>query len=90
MVVDGGLSDFWYNAIFAISSILLFLSAPTLASFTDKYGGRKYLLNFATIGTFLGYGLATVFAYLGTQYIFIIAICFLLGQYFYQLSFVFL
>ena len=89
MVVDGGLSDFWYNAIFAITSILLFLSAPTLASFTDKYGGRKYLLNFATIGTFLGYGLATAFAYLGTQYIFIIAICFLLGQYFYQLSFVF-
>ncbi len=89
MVIDGGLSDFWYNAIFAITSILLFLSAPTLASFTDKYGGRKYLLNFATIGTFLGYGLATVFAYLGTQYIFIIAIFFLIGQYFYQLSFVF-
>lgn len=89
MMVDGGLSDFWYNAIFPIASILLFLSAPTLASFTDKYGGRKYLLNFATIGTFLGYGIATFFAYLGTQYIFIIALCFLLGQYFYQLSFVF-
>ena len=89
MVVDGGLSDFWYNAIFAITSIMLFLSAPTLASFTDKYGGRKYLLNFSTIGTFLGYGLATAFAYLGTQYIFIVAVCFLLGQYFYQLSFVF-
>lgn len=89
MIVEGGLSDFWYNAIFAITSVLLFLSAPTLASFTDKYGGRKYLLNFTTAGTFLGYGLATTFAYLGTQYIFIIAICFLLGQYFYQLSFVF-
>ncbi len=89
MVIDGGLSDFWYNAIFAITSILLFLSAPTLASFTDKYGGRKYLLNYATIGTFVGYSLATVFAYLGTQHIFIIAIFFLIGQYFYQLSFVF-
>jgi len=89
MVIDGGLSDFWYNAIFAIASILLFFSAPTLASFTDKYGGRKYLLNFATIGTFLGYGFATIFAYLGTQYIFVIAFLFLLGQYFYQLSFVF-
>lgn len=88
-MVDGGLSDFWYNAIFPISSILLLLSAPTLASFTDKYGGRKYLLNFSTIGTFLGYGMATFFAYLGSQYIFIIAIFFLLGQYFYQLSFVF-
>lgn len=89
MVVEGGLSDFWYNAIFAITSIILFLSAPTLASFTDKYGGRKYLLNLATIGTFLGYGLAVTFAYLGIQYIFIIAIFFLIGQYFYQLSFIF-
>jgi UMF1 family MFS transporter len=89
MVIDGGLSDFWYNAIFAITSILLFLSAPTLASFTDKYGGRKYLLNLSTLGTFLGYGLATYFAYLGTQYIFVIALLFLIGQYFYQLSFVF-
>lgn len=89
MVIDGGLSDFWYNAIFAITSILLFLSAPSLAAFTDVYGGRKYLLNFATVGTFLGYGLATVFAYLGTHYIFMAALCFLVGQYFYQLSFVF-
>ncbi len=89
MVIDGGLSDFWYNAVFAIASILLFLSAPTLASFTDKYGGRKYLLNFSTIGIFLSYGLAVFFAYLGTQYIFIIVVLFLLGQYFYQLSFVF-
>jgi UMF1 family MFS transporter len=89
MVIDGGLSDFWYNAIFAISSIMLLLSAPTLAAFTDKHGGRKYLLNFATIGTFLGYGLAAIFAYLGNQNIFVIASLFLLGQYFYQLSFVF-
>lgn len=89
MVIDGGLSDFWYNAIFAITSIILFFSAPTLAAFTDRHGGRKYLLNFSTIGTFLGYGLAAVFAYLGTQYIFSIAILFLIGQYFYQLSFVF-
>ena len=35
------------------------------------------------------HGLAAVFAYLGTQYILIIALFFLIGQYFYQLSFVF-
>lgn len=89
LVIDGGLSDFWYNAIFAITSIMLFFSAPALAAFTDKYGGRKYLLNVATIGTFLSYGLATALAYLGIQYIFVVTILFLLGQYFYQLSFVF-
>jgi UMF1 family MFS transporter len=89
MVIDGGLSDFWYNAMFAITSILLFFSAPTLAAFTDRYGGRKYLLNFSTIGIFASYCLAVFFAYLGTQHIFIIAALFLAGQYFYQLSFVF-
>ncbi len=89
MVVDSGLSDFRYNAIFAITCIILFFSAPTLAAFTDRHGGRKYLLNFATLGTFLGYSLAAVFAYLGTQYIFIIALLFLIGQYFYQLCIIF-
>jgi UMF1 family MFS transporter len=89
MVIDGGLSDFWYNAMFAITSILLFFSAPTLAAFTDRYGGRKYLLNFSTVGIFVSYCLAVFFAYLGTQHIFIIAALFLVGQYFYQLSFVF-
>src|SRR3989344_2723647 len=38
MVIEGGLSDFWYNAIFAITSVALFFSAPALASFTDKHG----------------------------------------------------
>lgn len=89
LVINGGLSDFWYNAIFAITSIILFISAPTLAAFTDKYGGRKYLLNFSTIGTLLGYGFATILAYLYPQNIFVIASFFLVGQYFYQLSFVF-
>ncbi len=88
LVIDGGLSDFWYNALFAISSILLLLSAPTLATFTDKYGGRKYFLKIATLGTLLGYGAATLFAYLDQSMI-LIATCFLIGQYFYQLSFSF-
>lgn len=88
LVVDGGLSDFWYNALFAISSILLLLSAPTLASFTDRHGGRKYFLKFATFGTLIGYGLATLLAYLD-QSMLLIASCFLIGQYFYQLSFSF-
>lgn len=88
LVIDGGLSDFWYNAIFAISSLLLLFSSPTLASLTDKYGGRKHLLKYATMGTLIGYSIATLFAYLD-QSIFFIALFFLIGQYFYQLSFSF-
>jgi len=88
LVIDGGLSDFWYNATFAISTILLFLSAPILAAFTDKFGHRMFFLNIATVGTALCYGMAALLA-MQSSNIFIIAIFFLLGQYFYQLSFVF-
>ncbi|MBI4128416.1 MAG: MFS transporter [Parcubacteria group bacterium] len=89
LVIDAGLSDFWYNAIFAITTLLLLASAPVLAAQTDRNGGRKFFLNFATVGTFLSYGLAVAVAYLGTSHMLVVALLFLLGQYFYQLSFVF-
>ncbi|MDP2670620.1 MAG: MFS transporter [bacterium] len=89
IVIDGGLSDFRYNAIFAITTVLLFLSAPMLAAYTDKHGGRKFFLNISTTGTFVSYGLAALLATTGGASIFIIALLFLIGQYFYQLSFVF-
>jgi len=89
MVIDGGLSDFWYNAIFAIATLLLLFTAPILAAQTDRNGGRKYFLNLSTIGTFIAYGLAVWVAYMGTGYVIWVAIFFLIGQYFYQLSFVF-
>lgn len=88
VILDGGLSDFWYNALFPIASILLLASSPTLASFNDKFGGRLHFLKYSTLGTLLGYGSATFFAYLG-QPIALIATSFLIGQYFYQLSFSF-
>lgn len=88
LVLEGGLSDFWYNATFAISTILLFFTAPLLAAYTDKFGNRKSFLNWATIGTALCYGLSALFAMKGLNIV-IVALFFLLGQYFYQLSFVF-
>ncbi|MCC6324002.1 MFS transporter [Candidatus Nomurabacteria bacterium] len=89
IVIDGGLSDFWYNAIFAIATVLLFLSAPILAAYTDRHGGRKFFLNISTVGTFISYGMAALLASIGGANIFVVALLFLLGQYFYQLSFVF-
>lgn len=88
LVIDGGLSDFWYNATYAISSIILLLTAPTLAGFTDKFGGRKHYLKISTFGTLVGYFLAVLFAYLNFN-IWFIALLFVIGQYFYQLSFSF-
>lgn len=89
IVVDGGLADFWYNAIFAIATIMLLCSAPMLAAQTDRNGGKKYFLNLSTTGTLVAYGLAVWVAYMGTGHVILVAALFLVGQYFYQLSFVF-
>ncbi|MEK7068224.1 MAG: MFS transporter [Patescibacteria group bacterium] len=90
LVIDGGLSDFWYNALFAIATVLLLFSAPLLAARVDKHQtGGKLFLNLATIGTLVGYGCAALFAYSGTANMVPAAVAFVFGQYFYQLSFVF-
>jgi len=88
IVIDAGLSDFSYNIIFAITSILLLFTAPILASRTDLRGGAKWWLNASTFGTFLFYMLSTVFAWMNIN-VYLVAFMFLIGQYFYQLSFVF-
>lgn len=88
IVVDAGLSDFSYNAIFAITTVILLFTAPILAARTDLHGGGKFWLNISTIATFFFYGLVAILASLNSN-IWLIALFFLIGQYFYQLSFVF-
>ena len=88
LVLDGGLSDLWYNMTFTIATIVLLFSAPRLASYTDKWWHRKLFLILATIGTAVCYWLSVIFAYLWFAMTTIV-IFFILGQYFYQLSFVF-
>jgi Na+/melibiose symporter-like transporter len=58
LVLEGGLSDLSYNAIFAVCAILLFFSAPALASYTDRFGQLKKFLNYATVGVAIFYGLS--------------------------------
>jgi len=88
LVIDKHFSDFSYNAIFSLSSLLLLFSAPILAHMTDKLGGRIYSLRIATLGTLISYTLSILLAYQDKN-IRIIAGLFLIGQYFYQLSFCF-
>ncbi len=89
LVVDAGLSDFWYNALFALSTLLLLTTAPLLSARVDQHGGGKFWLTVATIGTALSYGGAIALAHSDTHFVWPAALLFLLGQYFYQLSFVF-
>src|SRR3989338_1384830 len=73
LVVDRGVSDFWYNMIFTIGSILLLLTAPILGSIADKNGKQQNYLNWITVLTFLSF----------------LGVLFIIANYLYQFSFVF-
>src|SRR3989344_4083538 len=53
LVIDKGVPDFWYNAIFAVGSLLLLLTAPILGSIADKTGRQQNYFNKITILSFL-------------------------------------
>ena len=88
MVVNRGLSDWWYNATFILGSIGLVFLAPYFGSRADTHNnGRKYLI-WSTLGCFVFYSLAIISAISGMS-IFLSALAFGLGNFFYQLSFIF-
>ena len=88
LVVDKGVSDFWYNMIFTAGSVLLVFTAPILGSIADKTGRRQRYLNTTTVLMFFLF-LSTTFAILYSDG-FVLAIFFyLFANYLYQLSFVF-
>lgn len=89
LVVDKGVSDFWYNMIFTIGSAMLLLSAPILGSMADKNGREHQYLNYITVLTFIcfiGVSLTTLFF---SHQVILAILFFLLANYFYQFSFVF-
>lgn len=88
LVVNQGLSDWWYNATFIIGSIGLFFFAPWLGNRADKLNnGKKYLM-YSTVWCFVFYAFAVVSA-VQDMSIFLSAFFFGLGNFFYQFSFVF-
>ncbi|HAI98388.1 TPA: hypothetical protein DCL30_02480 [Candidatus Peribacteria bacterium] len=89
LVVEKGVADFWYNAIFAVGSVLLLVTAPILGSIADKTGGQHRCLNVITILTILSVSVVTAIALFFPQKVFLAAFFFLITNYFYQFSFVF-
>jgi UMF1 family MFS transporter len=88
LVIGQGLSDWWYNATFIIGSIGLIFLAPWFGNRADKLKkGKKYLIH-STIWCFIFYTLAIVSAIFHMN-IFLSALFFGLGNFFYQFSFVF-
>jgi len=88
LVVDAGVPDIWYNAVFVVVALMLLFSAPALAAHTDRCGHRKLFLDIATAGTVLAYLAAALFAIYGAPVI-LAFLALILGQYMFQMSYIF-
>lgn len=89
LVVEKGVSDFWYNMIFTAGSLLLLSTAPVLGSIADKTRGQQRCLNAITILTVVCLLGVTFIALFFPQRVFLAALFFLVTNYFYQFSFIF-
>src|SRR3989344_4434353 len=79
LVINQGLSDWWYNATFIIGSIGLIFLAPWFGNRADKLKkGKKYLI-YSTSGCFIFYALAIGSA-IGGLNVFLSALFFGLGK----------
>jgi UMF1 family MFS transporter len=89
LVLDKGVSDFWYNMIFTAGSLLLLLTAPVLASMADRSGQEQRYFTIITVLTFICFIGASITALFFSHNVFTAALFFLLANYLYQFSFVF-
>ncbi|HEY4518407.1 MAG TPA: MFS transporter [Candidatus Paceibacterota bacterium] len=89
LVVDRGVSDFWYNMIFAVGSLLLLLTAPVLGSIADKTGRQQKYFNKITVLVFIFYVGASLVTLFLSHKTYLAVLFFLLANYLYQFSFVF-
>lgn len=89
LVIDKGVSDFWFNMIFTIVSIMFLFTAPILGSMADKNGRQQNYLNWITVLCFLCLLAVSFITLFLSNQVFLAILFFLLANYLYQFSFVF-
>jgi UMF1 family MFS transporter len=92
LVIDNHVSDFKFNMIFVVSSFLLLITAPLFGVLVDKVRVKMPALRLVTVFSFLSLlavGLLAQFAPANAHIINLVIAFLIIGQYFYQLSFVF-
>lgn len=89
LVIEHGVSDFAYNMIFTVGSVLLLVTAPVLGAIADQTGKERRYLAIVTLLCALFYFFTTFTALFLPQRVMLAALFFLLANYFYQFSFVF-
>ncbi len=87
LTIDQGVSDFWYNMLYTGGTVMLFFTAPVLASLSDRNQKEWKYLRTITVFSFLFFFLSSIAALNGHSLM--AALGFLLANYFYQFSFVF-
>ena len=89
LVVEKGVSDFWFNMIFTAGSLLLLITVPVVGSIADRIRGQHAFLLVITLLTIVSLFAVTFTALFFPQKVFLAALFFLITNYFYQFSFVF-
>ncbi|MBI2595382.1 MFS transporter [Candidatus Daviesbacteria bacterium] len=92
LVIENHVSDFYYNLIFVIASVLLILTSPVLGAISDQKGIKLPFLKILTVSmimTILITAFLTLFFKTSTTIITLAAFFFLLTNYLYQFSLVF-
>lgn len=92
LVVQHQVSDLKFNMIFIVSSLLLLFTAPLAGVLIDKVGVKLPSLRIVTIYSFISLaavGSLAVFAPVTPMVINLVIALLVVGQYFYQFSFIF-
>lgn len=92
MVVNHGIADFWYNAIFIVSSLLLLASGPVTAVIADRSAAKVPFWQNTTLLQFAFLLIASVVAsyFAGTTaMIVVVIVCYTLSNYFHQFAMIF-
>lgn len=89
LVVDNGVSDAWYNALFIFSTLLLILTAPVVSVLADKSGKCFSFLRTNTVLVWVLYITLSLILLFAPEYKILAMILFVLGNFVYQMSFTF-
>jgi MFS transporter, UMF1 family len=89
LVVDHGVSDFWFNMLFVGGTILLIITAPVAGAIADKLKVRMPFLIWISVLFFISLLVTSFAAVLSDSKtaIFIAAMGYMFANYFYQFSF---
>jgi UMF1 family MFS transporter len=92
LVVDRGVSDLWYNLLYVGSTILVLATTPIWGAIADKRGVQMPYLRVTTTLQFTALAIGSVLAVLLPAHghtVLLVALLFMLANYFYQFTFTF-